>query len=220
MTAAALDNPIVAVEAVRRTLALAIEQMGEKIAAAVAGANKGAPIAVTDAADVLQKSRAFISDVSGPPESESEEFRLTGTLHALDHASRLAEIAGEEREFPKTQDGSDEARAAMICEEAMRDAVAAVHDIAHESALSDAAAPIDSLETPGANAALARLQKGARALGELQRAHRSETLKAVGGAAALTADQAMARIETVRRLEAMTRHAWRAASHLLGHSDA
>ncbi len=101
----------------------------------------------------------------------------------------------------------------------MRDAVAAVHDIAHELALSAAAAPIDSLDTPGANAALARLEQGARTLSEFQRKHRSETLKAVGGAEALTADQAMARIETVRRLEAMTRHAWRAAAHLLGHSD-
>ena len=72
---------------------------------------------------------------------------------------------------------------------------------------------------PGANAALARLQQDAGTLGEFQRKHRSETLKAVGGAEALTADQAMARIETVRRLEAMTRHAWRAAAHLLGHTD-
>jgi phosphate:Na+ symporter len=215
---AALDNPIVAVEAVRRTIALAIEQMGQTIAAAVTGASGGAPIAVTDAADALQKSRAFISDVSGPPDSASEEFRLTGTLHALDHASRLAEVAGEEREFPKAQEGSDQARAAQICAEAMRNAVAAVNDIAHETALSDAAAPIDSLDTPSANAALARLEQGARTLGEFQRKHRSETLKAVGGAEALTADQAMARIETVLRLEAMTRHAWRAAAHLLGHS--
>jgi phosphate:Na+ symporter len=55
-------------------------------------------------------------------------------------------------------------------------------------------------------------------LAELQRTHRSETLKAVG-AEGVTADQAMARIETVRRLEAMTRHAWRAAAHLLGRFD-
>ena len=215
---AALDNPIVAVEAVRRTIALAIEQMGEKIAAAVAGASGSASIPTTDAADALEKSRSFISEVSGPPESEREEFRLTGTLHALDHASRLAEIAGGEREFPQTEDGSDEARAAKICAGAMRNTVAAVHDIAHESALSDAAAPIDSLDTPSANAALARLEQDARSLAELQGAHRSATLKAVG-TAGVTADQAMARIETVRRLEAMTRHAWRAAAHLLGHSD-
>jgi hypothetical protein len=37
-----------------------------------------------------------IGEVSaGPPDSKAEEVRLTSTLHALDHASRLAEIAGE-----------------------------------------------------------------------------------------------------------------------------
>jgi phosphate:Na+ symporter len=35
----------------------------------------------------------------------------------------------------------------------------------------------------------------------------------------ITADQAMARIETVRRLEALARHAWRGAAHLLGHIE-
>jgi phosphate:Na+ symporter len=36
---------------------------------------------------------------SGPPESEQERERLTGTLHALDHASRIAEVALEKNEL-------------------------------------------------------------------------------------------------------------------------
>ena len=84
---AALDNPIVAVEAVRRTLALAIEQMGEKIATAVAGANKGAPIPTTDSADALQKARDFISEVSGPP--EFSERRVSPDRHAARPRSRF-----------------------------------------------------------------------------------------------------------------------------------
>lgn len=36
-----------------------------------------------------------MSDVSGPPETDDEQRRITSTLHALDHATLLAEIAGE-----------------------------------------------------------------------------------------------------------------------------
>jgi phosphate:Na+ symporter len=216
---AALDNPVVAVEAVRRTIALAIQNLCPVVEVAVSGDGKPAPgLAVPESADVLRKARDFLSDVSGPPDSDRDELRLTSTLHALDHISRLAEVAGEAPSFPAATDGPDEARAAALCAEAMRAAVAAVSDIAREAALSDAAAPIDCLETPGAGSALARLEECATQLGDLQRAHRSPTLGKVG-TREITADQAMARIETVRRLEALARHAWRGSAHLLGHFE-
>ena len=48
---------------------------------------------MTEAAEALEKALKFLSDVSGPPEDEDEQRRVTSTLHALDHATRLAETA-------------------------------------------------------------------------------------------------------------------------------
>ena len=151
----------------------------------------------------------------GPPASKAEQRRLTSTVHALDHTSRLAEIAGEARGLQTPSDGTDEARAAALCGRAMRSAMAAVNDIARESALSGCATPIDALEPPSAGAPLETLEDCARQLGQLAQGHRGPTLDKVG-TGEITADQAMARIETVRRLDALSRHAWRAVAHLLG----
>ena len=100
----------------------------------------------------------------------------------------------------------------------MRAAVAAVHEIAQEAALSDSAAPIAALETPDAGAALASLEAAAKKLGDLRRAHRGPTLAKVG-AGEITADQALTRIESVRHLETLAHHAWRGVAHLLGEAD-
>jgi phosphate:Na+ symporter len=116
------------------------------------------------------------------------------------------------------QVGLEDTRAAQLCAEAMRNAISAVGDIAREKALSDAAVPIQSLETPNACSALAKLEECAKSLSDLRRTHRSATLSAVG-AGEISADQALARIETVRRLEALTLHVRRAAAQLLGHDD-
>jgi phosphate:Na+ symporter len=64
-----------------------------------------------------------MSEASGPPESKDEQERLTSTLHALDHASRLAEVAGEKSEFGPVPTGSEGVHAAELCAEAMRNAV-------------------------------------------------------------------------------------------------
>jgi phosphate:Na+ symporter len=216
---AALESPVVAVEAVRRTMALAIGTIGPAIAALVSGDGKATvKPSLAAPADALRQARDFLSDVKGPPDSQSEELRLTSTLHALDHVSRLAEIGGEEPDSSVTQGGPDEARAAALCAEAMRAAVAAVHEIAQEAALSESAAPIAALETPDAGAALATLEDAAKKLGDLRRAHRGPTLAKVG-AGEITADQALARIESVRRLETLAHHAWRGVAHLLGEAE-
>jgi phosphate:Na+ symporter len=213
---AALQNPVVAVEAVRRTIALATEDMCATIAAAVSG-DKAAGPSIAAPTDALRQARDFVSDISGPHENDNEGHRFTSTLHALDHMSRLAEIAGEEPDFPMTKEGAEEARAAALCAVAMRAATAAVNDIARESALSEAAAPIETLETPAAGSALAKLADCAKQLADLRRAHRGPTLSKVA-TGEISADQAIARIETVRRLESLARHGWRGAAHLLGHA--
>jgi phosphate:Na+ symporter len=139
-------------------------------------------------------------------------------LHALDHASRLAEIAGEAPQLAAANGGPEDMRASQLCAEAIENALSVVRLIAEESALSDHAAPIKSMDTPETNASLARLEQCAKGLSDLRQAHRAATLRAVG-AGELTADQALMRVDTVRRLDAIAHHVWRSASHLAGHVE-
>ncbi|HUO54291.1 MAG TPA: Na/Pi symporter [Rhodoblastus sp.] len=217
---AAHENPVVAVEAVRRTIALAIQAIGPKIIAAIGGdASATGALSLAEPLAALREARDFIADITLAPETESEDRRLTSTLHALDHMTRLAEAAGEEPDFPLAREGEDEQHAAQLCAEALRAAMAAVDDIAREAAFGADRAAIEVLETPAAGAALERLEDGARQLGQLKRAHRAPTLRRVA-TGEINAEQALGRIETVRRLESLARHAWRAVAHLLGDAEA
>src|SRR5215471_1448792 len=130
---AALATPIAAVEAVRRTVAGALILLCTSLDNALEAASRGEAVrsgkdavSVPEAADALRQAQIFMSDVSGPPESEDEQRRLTNTLHALEHASRLAEVAGEKAEFTAPNGGPDDVRASRLCADAMRSAVVAV----------------------------------------------------------------------------------------------
>jgi phosphate:Na+ symporter len=79
---------------------------------------------------------------------------------------------------------------------------------------SAAAAAVGALATSTEDA-VARLERGAKELSELRRTHRAATLSAVANGA-LTAGDAIVRVDTVRTLEALTHHAWRSAAHLVG----
>jgi phosphate:Na+ symporter len=76
---AALATPVVAIEAVRRTVANSIELTCETIGAAVEPAIGGAisptksAASVSEVADALRKAQSFISELSGPPETEDEQ---------------------------------------------------------------------------------------------------------------------------------------------------
>ena len=210
---AALVTPIAAEEAVRRTVARSLRAMCGSIGEALTAANHGTPVgarddafSVTEASDALRQAREFMSEASGPPESEEEQERLTRTLHALDHASRLSEVASEKGELASGPSGSDDVRAAGLCAEAMRYAVAIADEV---GALPDAAERATPVET------LAQLEHCAKALRDLRAVHRKVTLSSVA-AGAMSADEAIARVDTVRRLEALARHAWRSAAHLVG----
>jgi phosphate:Na+ symporter len=232
---AALATPVVAVEAVRRTVARAIETVCGSIDAALAAANNGGAVglrkgavSVTDAADALHKALEFMSDVSGPPQTEDEQRRVTSTLHALDHATQLAEIAGEEAESATAKVGPEDVRAAQLCAEAMQNATSVASEIIAQSTALRDKAPIEargnSLGSPdaeatfNASAALIRLEQSAKALGELRLAHRSATLSAVA-TGEVAAAEAIVRVDTVTRFEALARHAWRSAAHLLGRGE-
>jgi phosphate:Na+ symporter len=227
---AALASPIVAVEAVRRTVARALAALCRSLDATLAAASHGenldpAKEAASEAAEALRQAQMFISDVDGPPASEDEQRRLTSTLHSLDHASRLAETAGEKVEFRTVTGGPKDERAAHLCADAMRNAASIADGVAASRAApimserdsrgsSDADATVDECGT-SAEDALDRLEQSAKALGELQRAHRIETLSAVANGA-LTASEAIVRVDTVRRLQAFAYHAWRSAAQLVG----
>jgi phosphate:Na+ symporter len=225
---AALVTPLAAEEAVRRTVARALGTMCGSIGAALAALNHGMPTrartdagSLAQASDALRRALEFMSEASGPPESEEEQERLTSTLHALDHASRLAEVAGEKGEWPAPS-GPEDVRAAELCAESMRNAVLIADDVDARPDAADQAAPAAALDAekeattnPGrADQSVVQLEHDAAALGELLLVHRKATLNSVA-AGAVSADEAIARVDTVRRLEAMARHAWRSAAYLL-----
>ncbi|HVH60131.1 MAG TPA: Na/Pi symporter [Candidatus Sulfotelmatobacter sp.] len=223
---AALVTPLAAEEAVRRTVARSLGTMcgsiGEVLTAAEHGTSVRA-VSLTEASDALRQAGEFISEASGPPESEEEQERLTSTLHALDHASRLAEVAGEKGELGSVPGGSEDVRAAALCAEAMRNAVLIAGEVGALPDARDQAAPVEALDGQKEVAAsgvpteqaIIQLEHCAKTLRELQRAHREVTLSSVAGGA-MSADEAIARVDAVRRLEALARHAWRSAAHLVG----
>ena len=230
----ALETPIVAVEAVRRTIARALAAVCGSVEASLAAANSGEPVrlekdatSASKAADALRQAQVFLSDVAGPPDSDDEQQQLTSTLHALDHASRLAETASGEIDFGTVRGGPDDARAGELCADAMRSAASVAGEVAALPYIGQPprAAPASSgaEATSGANSlstdeALVRLQRCAAELEKLQRSQRSATLGAVASGA-LTADAAMVRVDTVRSLQALAYHAWRSATHLVGRGE-
>ena len=212
----ALAIPIAAVEAVRRTVARALAVVCGSVDAALAAASSGVrpakdAVSVPEAADALRQAQVFMSEVEGPPESDDEQQRLTSTLHALDHASRLAEAA---KEADLGAAGGSVDGAVQLCVDAMRSAAAIAAEVA---ALPDPHRQPDALGAPTAPAedTLVELERCAKALDDLQRTQRAETLSAVASGA-LTAGEAMARVDTVRVFAALAHHAWRSTAHLLG----
>jgi len=221
----ALGTPILAVEAVRRTIARALAAVCGSVEAALAAASGGEPVrpgkdvpSVAEATDALREAQVFLSDVAGPPDTDDEQQRLTSTLHALDHASRLAEAVSGGIDFGAMMKGGgpDDMRAGQLCAGAMRSAasiagdVVAPPDTARSSPETRAGAAATSTEPP-----LAQLERCAAKLGELRRNSRTVTLGAVASGT-LTADVAIARVDTLRSLEALAHHAWRCAAHLVG----
>lgn len=210
----ALASPVIAVESARRVVAEILAKNAASVSAGLSGmADPAAPDGVAAAA-TLEEVRDFLSELKEPPETEAERLRMTSTLHALDHAARLAEILTGGPAAQRAGTAHDP-RAAKLCAAAMRGAQAVGGSITAESALSVQAPPIGWRVAPEIAAALAEAEGAARQLDALQRDHRAETLKAVAPGS-LTAADAFARIEAVRQLDRIAHHAWRSAAHLLG----
>ncbi|MBR0709430.1 Na/Pi cotransporter family protein [Bradyrhizobium liaoningense] len=224
-----LETPIVAVEAVRRTIARVLLTVCSSVEAKLAGRSGSIrlgkdPVSVEEAADAVRQAQIFLSDVAGPPETDDEQQRLTSTLHALDDASRLTDLASGGDNFASVAGGPEDIRAGELCAEIMRSAAAIARGVAAPPRVdgSPHAVPAsragDAMAGPRADPpdeAIAELERCTTQLAEMLRTHRSATLGAVANGT-LTADAALLRVEAVRNLEALSQHAWRSATHLVG----
>lgn len=221
----ALTVPIAAEEAVRRTVARALEAVCQSLGGVLGGTGPPdkAMSSAQEAAEALSQAQEFMCEVSGPPESPAEQRRLTSTLHALDHASRLAEVAAETGTWT-VHDGVGQA--AQLSADALKRAaeiaayVAAAPGVPLDGEGQREPSSSQSLDmqiirpaTPTQNA-LFHLEQCAKDLCALQKDHRASTLSAVANGS-MTASEAIARVDTVRRLDAIAHHAWRSASQLM-----
>jgi phosphate:Na+ symporter len=170
--------------------------------------------------DALRQAQIFLSDVEGPPDSGEEQRQLTATLHALDHAMRLAETVNGEIDYAALRGGPDDVRAGDLCAGAMRNAVSITDEIANSQEIVErtsdgtgGGAAVSSVDEQ-----LAALERNAADLVALRRGHRAATLAAVASGE-LNAEAAIIRVDTLRSLEALAHHAWRSAAHLLGRGD-
>jgi phosphate:Na+ symporter len=225
---AALRSPTVAVEAVRRTVERALETLCLATAKALDGAVEGGTVrpAIDDAtlgqaSDALRQAGDFLSRADPPPSEEGHAW-YTSTVHALDHASRLAEAVGATSKAGLATDGPEELSAAVICARSMREAAGAAAGLARSAGPGHAAEDDLARSPPGAPAkealaasddVAAKLEGDARALADLKAAHRRATLDIVASGK-LTASVAIARVDAVALLNRLAHHAWRTVAHL------
>ena len=143
---------------------------------------------------------------------------MTSTLHALDHASRLAEILGDGGLPRPSSGGPDDLRAAELCKQVMRWTQTIDESITGEFALSPRAEPIGWSVSAEVSSALAEIESAAKALDAMLPKHRAAILASVA-TGQLTATEAFERIDAARRLDRIAYHSWRSATHLLGLGD-
>jgi phosphate:Na+ symporter len=229
---ASLDAPTVAVEAVRRTVEHVLETLCSSTAKGLESAVEGgtARPAIDDAtihqaSDALQQAGAFLSKTDLPPSQEGHEW-FTSTLHALDHAGRLAEAVDGIAKTGLATEGPEELRAAMLCGKSMRGAAAVAarlavssgpaHGAGDELATSTygamAMSPAKPLAQPSDNV-VESLRRCSEELADFRATHRRATLDLVASGT-LAANAAIARVDVVAVLDRLAHHAWRAASHL------
>jgi phosphate:Na+ symporter len=233
---ASLASHAVAVEAVRRTVALVLESLCSSAATGLEKPGRdgtvqslASAVLVNQTSDALQKARAFLSKVNAPLESEEEQRWFISTVHALDHTVRLAETVEEIVKINIAIGSSNEQHAAALCAQAMRDtaAIAAalthvppteVQDSASQPTAISAKSDVNSIymgEPPANsnNETIRSLECCSKELTDLLSMHRRTTLDSVASGA-LTANGAIASVDAVRLLDRLAHHAWRASAHL------
>ncbi|GAB4072967.1 Na/Pi cotransporter family protein [Ancylobacter sonchi] len=214
----ALSSPVIAVETARRVVADMVATASASVSAGLSTGAGLAPEKGVAAIATLEEVRDFLSELKEQPGTEAERRRMTSTLHALDHAARLAEILASGSLASQPAGLVHDRRAAQLCNRAMQATQAIGNSITSETALSMQAAPIGWNPAPATITALAEVEEAARELGALQRDHRASTLASVAPGE-LTAADAFARIDAVLQLDRLAHHAWRATAHLLGRGE-
>ena len=227
---ASLRSPMVAVEAVRRTVERALETLCVATAGGLEGATAGGSVrpaldeaTLAQASEGVRQASDFLSKSDAPPSDEGHAW-FTSTVHALDHASRLAESVEAMAKTGVAADGPEEVRAAALCAQSMRDAAGAAANLAIAAGPGHAADDELARTITGAKTSLATrpqtgdggtqsLERAAKALADLRASHRAATLDMVASGK-VTASQAIARVDAVTLMSRLAHHAWRAVAHL------
>jgi len=227
---ASLRSPMVAVEAVRRTVERVLETLCVATASGLEGATAGATVrpvldeaTLAQASDGVRQASDFLSKSDAPPSDEGHAW-FTSTVHALDHASRLAEAVDAMAKTGVVTDGPEEIGAAALCAQLMRDAAGAAANLAIHAGpghaaddelartIAGAKTSVGALAAPGKDVAQ-NLERAAKALADLRAAHRAATLDMVASGK-VTASHAIARVDAVALMSRLAHHAWRAVAHL------
>lgn len=211
----ALSNSVIAIETARRVLADALSTFAASVCAVLSGNAKELTPGTSSAVIAVNEVRDFLSEIREPPQTDAERHRMTSTLHALDHISRLAEnLAGVALPGQQARTRHD-VRQAELCDRVMRSAQTIGASISTEAALSEQATPIGWNVSDQVGAALVEAEAAAKELALIEREYRAETLATVAPGE-LTAADALAQIDNARWIERITHHASRSAAHLLG----
>ncbi|MDP1571165.1 MAG: Na/Pi symporter [Vicinamibacterales bacterium] len=187
------EVPAVAVEAARRATA----DVAARVIALLPGglpADTARPARVAEADDALIAIRHFLARVRTSADTPHEHLRHQSVLHAVDHLERLL----EEMEEREVQAGGD----------------ADVEGVWREAAPLLYAARVwvaGAVETFDA-APLGLLAEDVRIR---RQAHR-RTVLADAARGLMDPDQALARVDAMRRADRLLHHAWRAIAHLSG----
>jgi phosphate:Na+ symporter len=224
---ASLRSPTVAVEAVRRTVERALETLCLATATGLEGATAGGSVrpaldeaTLAQASEGVRQASDFLSKSDAPPSDEGHAW-FTSTVHALDHASRLAESVEAMAKAGVATDGPEEISAAALCAQSMRDAAGAAANLAIHAGPGHAADDELARKIAGAKSAVAKpgddgtqsLERAAKALADLRASHRAATLDMVASGK-VTASHAIARVDAVALMSRLAHHAWRAVAHL------
>jgi phosphate:Na+ symporter len=211
----AQSNPVIATETTRRVVADILKTTTASVSAALSGGDGGEVHGVATAAFSLAKARDFLSELREPPKTDEERLRMTSTMHALEHASRLVEILGHGRLPGHLSRSAEELPIAALCVQAMSAAQMVSASITAETALTKLAQPIGWTVSAEIDTALSEIERVANEIGALQRDYRMTILASVTPGK-LTATDALTSIDAARQLDEIAHHAWRSAAHLVG----
>jgi phosphate:Na+ symporter len=208
-------NPVIAIETTRRVVAEILKTTTASVSAALSAEAGSAVDGVTMAAATLAKAQDFLSELREPPKTDEERFRLTSTMHALEHSSRLVEILEQFRLPGHLSRAAGDVPMAALCVHAMSAVQMVSASITAETALTILAEPISWTVSAEIGAALIEAERLAKELGILQRDYRATILASVTPGK-LTATEALTLIDAARQLDQIAHHAWRSSAHLLG----